>query len=575
MNKKQVEKRVKTAFCRASDGLFNDILADCQEERMLTTMDNKTQTAGTTVLEPEITQRRSKSGPDRAWRRPRAALAAAAAAVILVLGGVIAFQQIQVNRIATIVTLDLNPSIQLDANRKDQVLAARALNEDGNRVLKDMRLEKTDLNVAINAIMGSMLQAGYLADDINTFLVSVDNPSTEKSSELRNLISGQLETLMTSNNLDGLIISQKLDVDDDVSAIADQYGISLGKAYLLRHIHDGYPEISLDVLSAMKIGELADLFAHTIAEDDDVELRGYQPDDDQQQWLDRASVLAMLAERWKLDPDSIRSASIELEDDDQPIYVVVFKDGDQVHRAIVDAISGDLIREEHQQAPSPAPTEPPAATPTVKPTGTPSATTAPTRQPTKAPTEPSPTAKPAETTPRPTSTPEPTTKPTATPTTAPQQQMLSAAAARKMVINRFGGIVQKIEYAYDDTHPKYKGEALKDGYKVVFEINARTSSWAKWDVANDNSWDSFAHALPDMISIDQAARSVIDKSGQANTFVQKIDFLWDDEKPLYQGEAFNKGVKYSFEIYAYGGGYQKWDVSTGDETWSEKYYNVR
>ncbi|MDD4745428.1 MAG: hypothetical protein PHN53_12550, partial [Eubacteriales bacterium] len=144
MNKKQVEKRVKTAFRRASDGLFNDILADCQEERMLTTMDNKTQTAGTTVLEPEITQRRSKSGPDRAWRRPRAALAAAAAAVILVLGGVIAFQQIQVNRIATIVTLDLNPSIQLDANRKDQVLAARALNEDGNRVLKDMRLEKTD-----------------------------------------------------------------------------------------------------------------------------------------------------------------------------------------------------------------------------------------------------------------------------------------------------------------------------------------------------------------------------------------------------------------------------------------------
>ena len=567
MNKKKMEKRVKAAFYRASDGLFNDILADCQKERMLIPMENQTRNTSTAVLESERTEKHSEVRRASSWRRPRVALAAAAAVVVLALSGMFAFQQIQVNRIATIVTLDLNPSIQLDANRNDQVLAVHALNEDGNRVLKDMRLEKTDLNVAINAIMGSMLQAGFLADDINTFLVSVDNPSSEKSAELRNLISGQLETLMASNSLDGLIISQKLAVDDDVSAIADQYGISLGKAYLLRHIHDGYPEISLDVLSAMKIGELADLFAHTIAEDDDVELRGYQPDDDQQQWLDRASVLAMLAERWDLDPASIRSASIELEDDDQPIYVVVFKDGDQVYRAIVDAMSGDLIREEHQQAPSPAPTEPPAATPTVKPTETPSATTAPTRQPTKAPTEPSPTAKPAETTPRPTSTPAPTT--------APQQQMLSAAAARKMVIDRFGGIIQKIEYAYDDTNPKYKGEALKDGYKVVFEINARTSGWAKWDVSNDNSWDSFAHALPDMISIDQAARSVVDKSGQANTFVQKIDFLWDDEEPLYQGEAFNKGVKYSFEIYAYGGGYQKWDVSTGDETWSEKYFNVR
>jgi hypothetical protein len=58
-------------------------------------------------------------------------------------------------------------------------------------------------------------------------------------------------------------------------------------------------------------------------------------------------------------------------------------------------------------------------------------------------------------------------------------------------------------------------------------------------IANDNSWDSFAHALPDMISIDQAARSFIDKVGQANTFVQKIDFLWDDEKPCTR-RTFNK-----------------------------------
>jgi hypothetical protein len=158
---------------------------------------------------------------------------------------------------------------------------------------------------------------------------------------------------------------------------------------LLRHIHDGYHEISLDVLAAMKIGELADLFAHTIAEDDDVELRGYQPDDDQQQWLDRASVLAMLAERWKLDPDSIRSASIELEDDDQPIYVVVFKDGDQVYRAIVDAIGGNLIREEHQQ--HRARSDRTGCNATIKPN------------------EPSPTAKPAKQRPDQHSTPEPTT----------------------------------------------------------------------------------------------------------------------------------------------------------------------
>ena len=67
----------------------------------------------------------------------------------------------------------------------------------------------------------------------------------------------------------------------------------------------------------------------------------------------------------------------------------------------------------------------------------------------------------------------------------------------------------------------------------------------------------------------------IAKSGQSNTFVQKIDFNWDDSEPLYQGEAFNKGVKYSFEIKAYGGDFHKWDASNGDDTWNEQYYNVK
>lgn len=109
----------------------------------------------------------------------------------------------------------------------------------------------------------------------------------------------------------------------------------------------------------------------------------------------------------------------------------------------------------------------------------------------------------------------------------------------------------------------------------MFELNAATKSFAKWDMGNDNSWDSFAKAIPNMITMDQAANIVINRSGKSDTFVQKIDFLWDDSKPLYQGEAFNRDVKYSFEIYAYGGDFQKWDAGYGDETWTEKYYNVR
>ncbi len=154
-------------------------------------------------------------------------------------------------------------------------------------------------------------------------------------------------------------------------------------------------------------------------------------------------------------------------------------------------------------------------------------------------------------------------------------QRLSAKDARNMVTEKFGGIVEKIEYNYNEKNPLYKGEALKDGYKVVFEINARTRAIKKWDVGNDNEWDEFADELSSFITMNQAAEKVIKKSGRKNTFVQKIDFKYDGDETIYQGEAFNKGVKYVFELYAKSGEFKKFSVSRGDETWAEKYYNVK
>ncbi len=153
--------------------------------------------------------------------------------------------------------------------------------------------------------------------------------------------------------------------------------------------------------------------------------------------------------------------------------------------------------------------------------------------------------------------------------------LLPASEARAKVTDRFGGIIQKIEYNYDDTNPLYKGEALKEGTKVVFELSAVSGEFEKWDEGNDNGYDEFQAALPELITMEEAADSVIARSGKSDTFVQKIEFKWDDSEPEYQGEAFNEGVKYTFEIRARGGAFDEWDVDQDDETWREQYSNVR
>lgn len=152
---------------------------------------------------------------------------------------------------------------------------------------------------------------------------------------------------------------------------------------------------------------------------------------------------------------------------------------------------------------------------------------------------------------------------------------MSALEARQKVEARFGGIIQKIEYAYDGNNPQYKGEALRKGQKVVFKLNARTGNWEKWDVSNDNMWDNIAPYLSQLKSMNSVAAGVISRSGKTDTFVQKIELNWDASKPIYQGEAFNRNVKYSFEVNGYTGNYQKFTADWGDETYVKQYANVR
>ncbi len=97
----------------------------------------------------------------------------------------------------------------------------------------------------------------------------------------------------------------------------------------------------------------------------------------------------------------------------------------------------------------------PVATNTPKPTTDPTAAPTPTPRPTPTPQQTSePTAKPTE---KPVETQKPTDPPK---TEQPADTRMSAAAARKAVTNRFGGIVQKIQYNYNERNPLFKGEAL-------------------------------------------------------------------------------------------------------------------
>ena len=99
-------------------------------------------------------------------------IVAAAACLLLLVGSGIFMNTPKVD---SVVSIDINPSIQLTVNKKDEVVSAVALNADAEKVLSGMEFKKVDLDIALNAIIGSLLKNGYLDEVYNAINVCVEN----------------------------------------------------------------------------------------------------------------------------------------------------------------------------------------------------------------------------------------------------------------------------------------------------------------------------------------------------------------------------------------------------------------
>ena len=163
----------------------------------------------------------------------------------------------RVNRVTdTTVYLDVNPSITLNVNRIGKVVRAEADNEDGRMLLDDMDLRGVDVDVAVNALLGSMIRNEYLSLPQNTLLISVNGKNETRSTQLRQKISANAEQTMETLLGSGVVLEQTIDLDDAAEDIAEHYGITPGKAALIIRILKDQPAWSVQDLAAMPMADL-------------------------------------------------------------------------------------------------------------------------------------------------------------------------------------------------------------------------------------------------------------------------------------------------------------------------------
>ncbi len=304
MNEQDVLQKLNTAVTHATPNQLDDILSRCTERK------------GTVI---PMTNHKTK----KHWLRY-----AVAACLSLILVGAAAggFLLHQARTVTSVVSLDVNPSIQLQVNSSEKVLQVQALNAEAQEVLADMPLEGTHLNVAVNAIVGSLLQHGYLDSISSAILISVEDADIQRASRLQQELTDQVGAALLNQQSQASILSQTLTSDQQLQDQAAQNNISVGKAALIQTIQQN-GDFTFDQLAALSVEELSQM----------AKSQASQMPIGRDKALEIAKTHAGLTDAgltWEVDPEL---------DEVPPHYEVELHQGGQEYEYKIQAYTGEIL----------------------------------------------------------------------------------------------------------------------------------------------------------------------------------------------------------------------------------------
>ena len=193
------------------------------------------------------------------WKQ---SLIAACLALVLLAGGGGIFYQ-RAYAVASVVSLDVNPSIQLEVNRSEKVLSCGGLNEEGRTVLASMDggndLKGAKLDVAVNAIVGALVRSGYLDHLDSAILISVEDSDATRGARLQQELVASVDGVLQTAANNASVLSQSVAASADLDARARENSISTGKANLIDQVLALNGELSFEELADLSVEELRDL----------------------------------------------------------------------------------------------------------------------------------------------------------------------------------------------------------------------------------------------------------------------------------------------------------------------------
>lgn len=424
----------------------------------------------------------------------------------------------QTGEVDSIITLDVNPSISIDIDQNETVMAVQALNDDAEKVIGDMDLQGTDLDVTVNALIGSMLKNGYLDEAKNSILVTVENDDQARGDELKEQITNDIKKVFSEDGLEAAVLSQTLTEDEQIDALAQQYGISKGKAALIQELIGNDTTLTFESLAPLSVQEIALLYASRQSDDSSVTQSGS---------VNESSYIGVEAAKKAafthagVSESDVTKLEVEYDNDDGVmVYEVDFHVGTTEYDYEIDAKTGDVLKVE-KDVDDDAPNTGSGNTSSGGSSSGSSSSN---------------------------------TTSYISGDTALQKALAHAGVSASQAVD--------VDVEFDDGH--YDVDFRVGSTEYDYEINAKTGAVIRYEKdVDDDHYSSSSSSSSSYISKDEAKQKAFSHAGVSASQVSGVKVDWDDGH--YDVEFRVGATEYDYEINAKTGAVIKYEKDTEDD----------
>lgn len=424
----------------------------------------------------------------------------------------------QTGEVDSIITLDVNPSISIDIDQNETVMAVQALNDDAEKVIGDMDLQGTDLDVTVNALIGSMLKNGYLDEAKNSILVTVENDDQARGDELKEQITNDIKKVFSEDGLEAAVLSQTLTEDEQIDALAQQYGITKGKAALIQELIGNDTTLTFESLAPLSVQEIALLYASRQSDDSSVTQSGS---------VNESSYIGVEAAKKAafthagVSESDVTKLEVEYDNDDGVmVYEVDFHVGTTEYDYEIDAKTGDVLKVE-KDVDDDAPNTGSGNTSSGGSSSGSSSSN---------------------------------TTSYISGDTALQKALAHAGVSASQAVD--------VDVEFDDGH--YDVDFRVGSTEYDYEINAKTGAVIRYEKdVDDDHYSSSSSSSSSYISKDEAKQKAFSHAGVSASQVSGVKVDWDDGH--YDVEFRVGATEYDYEINAKTGAVIKYEKDTEDD----------